>query len=84
MIYRIRFTPSFEKQLKEIKEKDSKLFSKLIKRIAQISDKPGHYKHLSGVLAGMRRAHMGPFVVIFETKGDPIIFHYIKHHDKAY
>ena len=84
MVYNIRFTPSFEEQLKKTKKKDKPLFEELTKKILQIAENPEHYKPLKGILKGTQRAHAGPFVIIFEIHGSEVIFHYVKHHDRAY
>ena len=84
MDYNFLFTPSFEKQLKKIKQKDSILFERLSKKLKEIKQNPEHYKPLRNVLKGCRRAHIDPFVVVFEVKENTIILHYIKHHDEAY
>ncbi len=84
MDYQVLFTPFFEKQLKKIKKKDVVLFDRLTKKIKEIRQNPEHYKPLSNVLKGTRRAHIDPFVVIFYIEGNVILFHYVKHHDKSY
>lgn len=84
MEYQIQFTAFFEKQLKKLKNKDTVLFERLIKKLKEIRQNPEHYKPLSNVLKGCRRAHIDPFVIVFEIKGDLIILHFVKHHDKAY
>ncbi len=84
MEYRIQFTPSFEKQLKKIKKKDNLLFQRVAKKIKEIKHNPEHYKPLRNVLKGMRRAHLDPFVIVFEIEEDLITLHYVKHHDDAY
>jgi addiction module RelE/StbE family toxin len=84
MEYLLQFTPSFEKQLKKIKQKDRLLFERLGRKLKEIRQNPGHYKPLSNVLKGCRRAHIDPFVIIFEINGKIIRVHYVKHHDMAY
>ena len=84
MEYIFQFTPFFEKQLKKMKQKDPVLFTRLIKKIKEIGESPEHYKPLSNVLRGCRRAHLDPFVIVFELKDDTITIHYVKHHDNAY
>lgn len=84
MNYNIFLTESFEKQLKTIKKKDIILYERVSKKILEIKNNPEHYKPLSNVLKGCRRAHIDPFVIIFEIEKDTIILHYVKHHDKAY
>jgi len=84
MDYQIQFTPFFENQLKKLKKKDKVLFERLIKKIKEVKQNPEHYKPLRNVLKGNRRAHLGPFIIIFEIRAGIIIMHYVKHHDKAY
>jgi len=84
MDYKLRFTPFFEKQLSKLKKKDKVLFERLARKLKEIRQNPEHYKPLGNVLRGCRRAHLDPFVVIFEVEGDVLTVHYVKHHDKAY
>lgn len=84
MAYLIQFTPSFEKQLKKLKNKDKVLFERLTKKLKEIKENPEHYKPLCNVLKGTRRAHLDPFVIVFEVKNNMVIMHYVKHHDDAY
>ncbi|MBI4453205.1 type II toxin-antitoxin system RelE/ParE family toxin [Candidatus Woesearchaeota archaeon] len=84
MNYSIEFTPSFEKQLRKLKNKDKVLFERLTKKLKEIKDTPEHYKPLSNVLSGTRRAHLNPFIIVFEVKNNVVIIHYVKHHDDAY
>ncbi|MBU1201356.1 MAG: type II toxin-antitoxin system RelE/ParE family toxin [Nanoarchaeota archaeon] len=80
----VLLTPFFEKQLRILKNKDKMLFERLIKKLKEIRQNPNHYKPLKNILKGKRRAHINPFVIIFEIKENIVIFHYVKHHDKAY
>ena len=84
MRYKVFFTEFFKKQLNKIKRKDKHLFNRLTKKITEIQDYPEHYKPLRNELKGNRRAHLGPFVIVFGIKEDLIIFHYVKHHNNAY
>ena len=84
MDYRIQFTPFFEKQLKKLKRKNKVLFERLVKKIKEVKLNPEHYKPLKNILKGNRRAHLDPFVIIFEINDDLITIHYVKHHDDAY
>lgn len=84
MDYRIKITPFFEKQLKKFKKKDKALFERLTKKIKEIKQSPTHYKPLRNVLKGTRRAHLDPFIILFDVEEDLITFHYVKHHDDAY
>ena len=50
----------------------------------EILDNPEHYPVKKYELKGKRAAHIGSFVVIFEIKGNEVIFLKFKHHDYAY
>ena len=56
----------------------------LTKKIKEIKKNPEHYKPLKNVLKGNRRAHLDPFIIIFNIEANLITFHYVKHHDQAY
>lgn len=84
MEYKVFFTPSFEEQLRKIKKKDRVLFERVAKKLKEIQQNPEHYKPLRNILSGLRRAHIDPFVIVFEIREDLIIPHYVKHHDDAY
>ncbi|MGV8162807.1 MAG: type II toxin-antitoxin system RelE family toxin [Candidatus Nanoarchaeia archaeon] len=83
-MYSLLFTPTIERQLKKLKNKDKKTFERIAKKILEIQENPEHYKPLRNMLKGCRRAHIDPFIIIFELEQKTIILHYIKHHDKAY
>lgn len=84
MGYKVRFTPTFENQLRKIKKKDKILFKRLTVKIKQILKNPEHYKPLKNILKGFRRSHIDPFVIIFDIQGEIVTFYYVKHHDDAY
>ena len=84
MKFKTKFTPQFGKQLKKLKRRDKILLLRLKKKILEISENPHHYKPLKNILKGTRRAHLDPFIIIFEIADDSIIFHYVSHHDEAY
>ncbi|NYZ74163.1 type II toxin-antitoxin system RelE/ParE family toxin [Candidatus Micrarchaeota archaeon] len=76
----------FLKRLKKLKKDDPQLFLRLQKKMEEVAATPQHYKPLSNVLKGKRRAHIGSFVVIFsvDETGKAIIFLEFEHHDHAY
>ena len=59
-------------------------FERLESKIEDIIVDPMRYKPLRGELKRLRRAHVRPFVVVFEVKGDTVVFVSFKHHDKSY
>ena len=73
----------FLNDVKDIK-KDKILLERLHKKIDEILDNPEHYPLKKYELKGKRAAHIGSFVVVFEIKGNEVIFLKFKHHDYAY
>ncbi|MCW3999821.1 MAG: type II toxin-antitoxin system RelE/ParE family toxin [Candidatus Bathyarchaeota archaeon] len=81
----------------EIEEEVSKTFHKLLKKdrpqleaihkkISQILTDPYQFKPLKHPLEGLRRVHIGSFVLIYQVTENPPTIQIIKytHHDKAY
>jgi YafQ family addiction module toxin component len=81
----------------EIEEEVSKTFHKLLKKdrvqlealnkkISQILTDPYQSKPLKHPLEGLRRVHIGPFVLIYRVTENPPTIQIIKyaHHDEAY
>ncbi len=81
----------------EIKEEVSKTFQKLLKKdrmqmealnkkISQILSDPYQFKPLRHPLQGLRRVHIGSFVLIYRVIESPPTVQIIKyaHHDEAY
>jgi YafQ family addiction module toxin component len=81
----------------EIEEDVSKTFRKLLKKdrvqleavnkkIIQILSDPYQFKPLRYPLNGLRRVHIGSFVLIYRVNENPATVQIIKytHHDEAY
>jgi YafQ family addiction module toxin component len=81
----------------EIEEEVSKTFRKLLKKdrvqleavnkkIIQILSDPYQFKPLRYPLNGLRRVHIGSFVLIYRVNENPATVQIIKytHHDEAY
>ena len=77
------FPKSFQDDVKDIK-KDKVLYERLWKKIAEIMENPEHYPIKRYNLKGKSAAHIGSYVVVFEIKGNDVIFWRFKHHDFAY
>ncbi|MEM4946469.1 MAG: type II toxin-antitoxin system mRNA interferase toxin, RelE/StbE family [Archaeoglobaceae archaeon] len=84
MSYRAEFSEEFLRIAKKLKDKDPKLFERLMSKIEEIIKQPEHYKPLKGEMKGLRRAHIGHFVAIFKVEGDVVRFVTFKHHNHAY
>jgi mRNA-degrading endonuclease RelE of RelBE toxin-antitoxin system len=81
MIYKIRYSPQFEKTVSKLRKKDPPLHLRLRKKIGEIIENPEHYKPLRGSEFGKRRAHVGSFVVKFVVRGNVIKILEFAHHD---
>lgn len=84
MTYKADFSDEFLKFAKKLKSKDPELFKRLKLKIKEILRNPEHYKPLKGKMKGLRRAHVGSFVIIFKIEEDYVRFVTFKHHNKAY
>jgi mRNA-degrading endonuclease RelE of RelBE toxin-antitoxin system len=56
------------------------------RKVAQIAERPLHYKPLRAPLQGVRRVHIGPFVLLFEPdeRREVVRLLRLAHHDEAY
>ncbi len=84
MTYRAEFSDEFLKIARKLKNKDPELFRRLKTKIEEILRNPEHHKPLKGKMKGLRRAHVGSFVIIFRIEGECVKFVTFKHHDRAY
>ena len=83
MTYKEILTKPFLNDVKDIK-KDKVLLERLHKKMDEILRNPEHYPVKKYDLKGKRSAHVGSFVIVFELKGNDILFLRFKHHDYAY
>lgn len=72
----------FENDLKKVKDKS--LQNRIKKIIQKILDVPEAGKPLRYGLAGLRSARMSPFRIIYEVKGENVIFHKFDHRKTIY
>jgi len=84
MNYSVEFSSQFEKSIKKLKQKDKKLFEQIQKKLIDIVKSPEHYKPLRNVLAGYRRIHFGPFVLVYKIDNNTIKVISLDNHDRAY
>ncbi len=85
-MHALEVTPGVEAQIRKLTHKNKPLADALHKKISQILANPLHFKPLSNVLHGTRRAHVaGCFVLIYEIRGlDTVRLLRFAHHDEAY
>ncbi len=84
MAYRAVLSPHFDRALRKLAKRDRLLFERIGKKMEEILGEPEVYKPLRGPLKGLRRVHVGPFVVLFRVEGDAVEFVLVEHHDRAY
>ncbi len=84
MDYTVEFSTQFEKSMKKLKKKDKELFTRIQKKLKDIVRHPERYKTLKNVLAGYKRIHFGPFVLIFKIEDKTVRIISLDHHDKSY
>ena len=84
MVYITEFSSQFEKSIKKLKKKDKTLFNQIQKKLIDIVKNPERYKILGNALAGYRRIHFGPFVLVYKIENNIVRIISLDHHDKAY
>jgi YafQ family addiction module toxin component len=74
------------KAFKKLSKKDKKQLEAVNKKIDQILTDPLQFKPLRHPLEGLRRVHIGSFVLIYEVYKNSEIVRILKykHHDEAY
>lgn len=84
MAYTIEFSDEFEASMVKLKKKDKIRFEQIQKKLLHLIENPEHYKPLGNVLAGYRRLHFGPFVMIYAIDANVIKIISLDRHDRAY
>ena len=85
-MYNLEVEEAVFKAFKKLLRKDRKQLEALNKKIEQILADPYQYKPLKHPLEGLRRVHVGPFVLIYEAVENSRTVRVLKysHHDEAY
>ena len=84
MTYSHVFDTKLIKKLDKLVKKDKRIVEYINKKVNEIIQNPEHYKPLKNELKGIRRAHIGHFVLTFEIRNNIIIFLDFDHHDNIY
>ena len=74
------------KLFRKLCKKDRKQLEAVNKKIQQILEEPLQFKPLKNPLEGLRRVHVGSFLLIYEVFENPKQVRVLKykHHDEAY
>ncbi len=85
-MYTLEIEEEVFKAFKKLSKKDRKHLEALNKKIEQILNDPFQFKPLKQPLAGLRRVHVGSFVLIYEVLENQRTVRILKHehHDQAY
>jgi YafQ family addiction module toxin component len=85
-LYSLEIEEEVFKEFKKLNKKDRKQLEALNKKIDQILDDPFQFKPLKHPLDGLRRVHVGSFVLIYEVLENQKTVRVLKykHHDQAY
>lgn len=84
MAYTFVITKRFDKTFKKNVKKDGRLKNKTLKKIDKICQNPFMGKPLKRPFSNKRRERVNGFIIIYEIKGEEIIFHVFEHHNYAY
>ena len=85
-MYSLEIEEEVFKAFKKLAKKDKKQLEAMNKKIDQILTEPFQFKPLKYPLDGLRRVHIGSFVLIYEVLENPKTVRVLKykHHDEAY
>jgi len=85
-LYNLEIELEVVKAFKKLEKKDRKQLDDINKKIEQILENPQQFKPLKSPLEGLRRVHIGSFVLIYEIIEKSMIVRILKykHHDEAY
>jgi YafQ family addiction module toxin component len=85
-LYNLEIEEEVFRTFKKLTKKDRKQIEAINKKIEQILNDPFQFKQLKHPLDGLRRVHVGSFVLIYEVLEDQKTVRVLKykHHDQAY
>jgi YafQ family addiction module toxin component len=85
-LYSLEIEEEVFKAFKKLAKKDKIQLEAINKKIDQILTEPFQFKPLKHPLEGLRRVHIGSFVLIYEVLENPKTVRVLKykHHDEAY
>ena len=85
-MYSLEIEEDVYEAFKKLAKKDRKHLEAINKKIEQILNDPFQFKPLKHLLDGLRRVHVGSFVLIYEVLENQNTVRVLKykHHDQAY
>jgi YafQ family addiction module toxin component len=85
-MYDIEVRERLDRTFKKLAKKDSKQMETIAKKIEEIAEDPHAYNSLRFPLAGLRRVHIGSYVLLFsiDESRKTIVLEDYEHHDNVY
>lgn len=85
-MYSLEVAEDVDKLFRKLAKKDRAQLEAVNKKIVQILTDPLQFKPLKHPLEGLRRVHVGSFVLIYEVIEQQVTVRILayKHHDQAY
>ena len=85
-MYSLEVEEEVSKTFKKLLKMDRKQLEAVNKKIQEILTDPYEFKPLKHPFEGLRRVHVGPFVIIYRVLEEPPTVQIVKykHHDEAY
>jgi YafQ family addiction module toxin component len=85
-MYDIEVRERLDRSFRKLAKKDARQMEAIAKKIEEIAENPHAYKPLRFPLAGLRRVHVGSYVLLFsvdEVRKTVVLEDY-EHHDRVY
>lgn len=85
-MHEIEIREHLDRAFKKLAKKDSKQMEAITKKVEEIAEDPHAYKPLRFPLAGLRRVHIGSYVLLFsiDEARKTIVLEDYEHHDRVY
>jgi YafQ family addiction module toxin component len=82
----IEIRENLDKAFRKLAKKDSRQMEAVAKKVHEIAEDPHAYKPLRFPLAGLRRVHIGSYVLLFsiDEARKTIVLEDYEHHDRVY
>lgn len=86
MTYTLEINYRVDKAFKRLEKRDKNQLLKIRKKLVQILQNPYHFKPLRNEMYGLRRVHIGSFVLIYEIieEDNTVLLLDYRHHDYVY
>ncbi len=85
-MYAIEIREHLDRAFRKLARKDSRQMEAVAKNVQEIAEDPHACKPLRFPLAGLRRVHIGSYVLLFsiDEARKTIVLEDYEHHDRAY